>query len=140
MFRKKKNELNNANKLQINQIFIRRIMSYLKKDSLLGSFISCVKTLNAPFSSRLRNNPRTHFVFSFCSFSFQIKPLVAKTKCLPQSDMISKKLPNPELIYYNVILMTDVFKTIVKYRRKIIATYCQISLFIAQWEPSLTIA
>ena len=33
--------------------------------------------------------------------------------------MMSKELQNSDLIYVN--LMTDVFKTIVKYRRKIIA-------------------
>ena len=49
-----------------------------------------------------------------------------------------KKLQNSDLMYYNVNLMTDVFKIIVKYRRNIIAKYRQISLFIAQWEPSLT--
>ena len=37
------------------------------------------------------------------------------------SDMMSKELQNSDLIYVN--LMTDVFKIIVKYRRKIIAKY-----------------
>ena len=41
-----------------------------------------------------------------------------------------KKASNSDLIYYN--LMTDVFKIIVKYRRKIIAKYRQISLFIGK--------
>ena len=36
-------------------------------------------------------------------------------------DMISKMLQNSDSIYYNVNLMTDVFKIIVKYSRKIIA-------------------
>ena len=36
-----------------------------------------------------------------------------------ESGMISKELQNSDLIYVN--LMTDVFKIIVKYRRKIIA-------------------
>ena len=36
-----------------------------------------------------------------------------------ESDMVSKEFQNSELIYVN--LMTDVFKIIVKYRRKIIA-------------------
>ena len=48
-----------------------------------------------------------------------------------ESDMISKKLQNSDLICYNVNLMTDVFKIIVKYRRKTSAKYRQISLFIA---------
>ena len=70
--------------MQINQIFTRRIKSYLKKDSLSASFIFCIKLLNASFSSRLRNNSPTQFFFFFSSssFSFQIKPLVAKIKCL----------------------------------------------------------
>ena len=38
-----------------------------------------------------------------------------------ESDMMSKELQNSDLI--NVNLMTDVFKIIVKYRRKIIAKY-----------------
>ena len=41
-------------------------------------------------------------------------------------DMVSKELQNSDLIYVN--LMTDVFKTIVKYRRKIIVKYCHLSL------------
>ena len=36
-----------------------------------------------------------------------------------ESDMVSKEFQNSELIYVN--LMADVFKIIVKYRRKIIA-------------------
>ena len=42
-----------------------------------------------------------------------------------ESDMMSKKLQNSDLIYVN--LMTDVFKIIVKYRRKIIAKYRHLS-------------
>ena len=38
-----------------------------------------------------------------------------------ESDMMSKELQNSDLIYVN--LMTDVFKIIVKYRRKNIAKY-----------------
>ena len=54
-----------------------------------------------------------------------------------ESDVISKELQNLDLIYYNVNLRTDVFKVIVKYRRKVIAKYRLISSFVAQWEPSL---
>ena len=54
-----------------------------------------------------------------------------------ESDVISKELQNLDLIYFNVNLMTDVFKVIVKYRRKSIAKYRQISPFVAYWEPSL---
>ena len=42
-----------------------------------------------------------------------------------ESDMMSKELQNSDLIYVN--LMTDVFKIIVKYRRKIIAKYRHLS-------------
>ena len=38
-----------------------------------------------------------------------------------ESDKMSKELQNSDLIYVNQ--MTDVFKIIVKYRRKIIAIY-----------------
>ena len=38
-----------------------------------------------------------------------------------ESNIVSKELQNSDLIYVN--LMTDVFKIIVKYRRKIIAKY-----------------
>ena len=41
-------------------------------------------------------------------------------------DMMSKELQNSDLLYGN--LMTDVFKTIIKYRRKIIAKYRHLSL------------
>ena len=80
---KKKNQLKKSNKSQINQIFTRRIKSYLKKDSLSASFIFCIKLLNAPFSSRLRNNSRTHFFLFLLFFFFNLnKPLVAKITCL----------------------------------------------------------
>ena len=49
----------------------------------------------------------------------------------PESDVISKELENLDLIYYTVNLMTDVFKAIVKYRRKIIAKYRQVLPFVA---------
>ena len=42
-----------------------------------------------------------------------------------ESDMASKELQNSGLIYVN--LMTDVFKIIVKYRRKIIVKYRHLS-------------
>ena len=42
-----------------------------------------------------------------------------------EPDMMSKELQNSDLIYVN--LMTDVFKIIVKYRRKIIAKYRHLS-------------
>ena len=38
-----------------------------------------------------------------------------------ESDKMSKELQNSDLIYVNQ--MTDVFKIVVKYRRKIIAKY-----------------
>ena len=131
-FSKKKNELKKSNKLQINQInqiFTRRLNSYLKKDSLSTNFIFCIKLLNALFSSRLRNNSRTHF-FLFLLFFFFIlnKTTSCKNKMSfpSESDMVSKELQNSDLIYVN--LMTDVFKIIAKYRRKIIVKYCHLSL------------
>ena len=127
-FSKKKNELKKSNKSQINQIFTRGIKSYLKKDPLSTNFIFCIKLLNAPFSSRLRNNSRTHF-FLFLLFFFFIlnKTTSCKNKMSfpSESDMMSKELQNSDLIYVN--LMTDVFKIIVKYRRKIIAKYRHLS-------------
>ena len=91
---KKKNQLKKSNKSQINQIFTRRIKSYLKKDSLSASFIFCIKLLNAPFSSRLRNNSPTHF-FLFLLFFFSIlnKTISCKNEIsLPSEyDMVSKR-------------------------------------------------
>ena len=117
-FGKKKNELKKSNKSRINQIFIRRIKSYLKKDSLSASFIFCIKLLNASFSSRLRNNSRTHF-FLFLLFFFFIlsKTTSSKNKMSfpSESDKMSKELQNSD--------MTDVLKIIVKYRQKIIVKY-----------------
>ena len=86
-----------ANKSQINQIFTRRIKSYLKKDSPSTSFIFCITLLNATFSSRLWNNSRGHIILFLLLDS----------------------------IYVN--LMTDDFKIIVKYRRKIFAKYRHLS-------------
>ena len=48
-----------------------------------------------------------------------------------ESVVISKELQNLDLVYYNVNLMTDNFKVIIKYCRKIIAKYRQISTFVA---------
>ena len=48
-----------------------------------------------------------------------------------ESDVISKELQNLDLIYYNANLKTDVFKVIVKYRRKIIAKHHQLLPFVA---------
>ena len=114
--------------MQINQIFTRRIKSYLKKDSLLASFIFCIKLLNAPFSSRLRNNSCNH-IFLFLIFFFFIlnKNTICKNKMSfsSDSDMMSKELQNSDSIC--VSLMTDVFKFIVKYRRKIISKYRHLS-------------
>ena len=96
LFSKKKNELKKANKWQINQIFNRRIKSYLKKDSVSTSLISCIKLLNPPFSSRFRNNSRTHFFFLFLFFVFFIKNKTTSCKnkmsSCSESDVISKGL------------------------------------------------
>ena len=48
-----------------------------------------------------------------------------------ESDVISKELQNLDLMYYNVNLMTDVFKVILKYCQKIVAKYLQILSFVA---------
>ena len=42
-----------------------------------------------------------------------------------ESNIMAKEIQNSDLIYVN--LMTDVFKIIVKYRRKIIAKYRHLS-------------
>ena len=56
-----------------------------------------------------------------------------------ESNML-KELENSHLIYYNVNLMTDASKIIVKDCRKIIAKYRQqISPFIAYWESNFTV-
>ena len=114
--------------MQINQIFTRRIKSYLKKDSLSSSFIFCIKLLNTTSSSRLGNNSHTH-LFLFLLFFFFIlnKTTSCKNKMsFPlESDMMSKELQNSDSICVN--LMTDVFKIFVKYRRKIIAKYHHLS-------------
>ena len=114
--------------MQINKIFTRRITSYLKKHSLSASFISCVKLLNAPFSSRLRNNSRTHIFLYLLFFFFIINKTTScknKMSFPSESDMMSKELQNSDSIYVN--LMTHVFKIIVKYRWKIIAKYRYLS-------------
>ena len=135
LFSKKKNKLKKANKLQINQIFNRRIKSYLKKDSLWASLISCIKLLNPPFSPRFQNNSRTHFFFLFPFFAFFIKNKATSCKNKMSSSsgshVISKELQNLDLIYYNVNLITDVFQVILKYCWKIIAKYRQILPFVA---------
>ena len=103
----------------------------------MASLISCIKLLNPPFSSRFRNNSGTHFFFLFPFFVFFIKNKTTSCKnkmfSSSESDVISKELQHLSLIYYNANLMTDVFKVIVKYRRKIIARYRQILSFVAQW-------
>ena len=116
----KKNELKKSNKSQINQIFTRRIKSYLKKDSLSANFIFCIKLLNAPFSSRLRNKFSHHFFFLlfFCFILNKTNSCKNKMSFPSQSDMVPKEVQNSDLIYVN--LMTDIFKIIVKYRRNTI--------------------
>ena len=47
-----------------------------------------------------------------------------------ESDVISKELQNLDLTYYNVNLMTDVFKVTIKYRRKIITKHCHCHIVI----------
>ena len=47
-----------------------------------------------------------------------------------ESEMILKELENSYLSYLSVNL-TDIYKSIDKYRRKVISKHCQKSLFIA---------
>ena len=97
--------------MQVNQIFTRRIKSCLKKDSLLVNFIFYIKLLNAPFSSRLRNNFCTHF-FLFLLFFFFILSKTTSWKnkmSFPlESDMVSKELQNSYLIYDWATYMIEV--------------------------------
>ena len=102
--------------------------SYLKKDSLLASFIFCIKLLNDPFSSRLRNNSGTHFFLFLLFFFFILNKTTSckNKKSFPsESDKMSKELQNSDLIYVNLI--TDVFKITVKYHQKIIVKYDHLS-------------
>ena len=68
------------------------------------------------------------------SFFFIIPNITAicKNKTPPSSEpeMISKELENSHLSSFSVNL-TDIFKIIAKYRRKVISKYRQKSLFIA---------
>ena len=67
-------------------------------------------------------------IFFFFSFFFILNKTTScknKMSFPSESGMMSKELQNSDLIYVN--LMTDVFKIIVKYRRKIIAKYRHLS-------------
>ena len=73
------------------------------------------------------------FSFTLILFFFipNITP-ICKNKIPPSSGpkMISRELENSHLSSFSVNL-TDIFKTIAKYRRKVISKYRQESLFIA---------
>ena len=70
----------------------------------MASLISCIKLLNPPFSSRFRNNSRTHFFFLFPFFVFFIKNKTTSCKnkisSSSETDVISKERQNLDLIYY----------------------------------------
>ena len=118
----KKNELKKLNKSQINQIFTRRIKFYLKRDPLSANF-SCWMPL---FLLVYVINSCTHFFLLFFFFILNQTTSCKNKMYFPsESDMVSKELQNSDLIYVN--LMTDLFKIIVKYRRKIIAEYRHLS-------------
>ena len=88
-------------------------------DSLSASFISCIKLLNAPFSSCLRNSSRTHFFLFLSSYFFILNKSAScksKISSSSESDMISKELHNSDFIFYSENLMTDVLRIVVKYR------------------------
>ena len=86
------------------------------------------------FFSKCEPNPQE--IADLVTFTGEIRNGKLHFCAVSESDMISKKLQNSDFIYCNVNLMTDVFKTVVKYREKIDAKYRQISLFIAYWEPN----
>ena len=74
-------------------------------------------------------------MFSFTLILFFLIPnitAISKNKIPPSSEpeMISKELENSHLSSFSVNL-TDIFKTIAKYRRKVISKYRQESFFIA---------
>ena len=65
-------------------------------------------------------------------FFIPITTAICKNKIPPSSEpeIISKELENSHLSSFSVNL-TDIFKIIAKYRRKVISKYRQKSLFIA---------
>ena len=70
----------------------------------------------------------TKMKFSITDFFSKYDQIRSFIFCaVSKSDMISKKLQNSDLKYYNVNLMADVFKIIVKYCPKIIAKYRYLS-------------
>ena len=114
-FSKKKNEL----KRTIKSYLLGELnLTWKRTPYRLVSFFY-IKLLDAPFSSRLRNNSRTHF-FLFILFFFFILNKI--TSC---RNKMSKELQNSDLTYVN--LTTDFFKIVVKYPRKFIAKYCHLS-------------
>ena len=65
-------------------------------------------------------------------FFIPVTTAICKNKLPPSSEpeIISKELENSHLSSFSVNL-TDIFKIIAKYRRKVISKYRQKSLFIA---------
>ena len=123
-FSKKKNELKKSNKSQINQIFTRRIKSYLKRTpfGLVSFFVlSCWIVL---FLLVYEIIPVLNFLLFLLFFFFILNKTIScknKMSFPSESDMMSKELRNSDLIFGN--LMTDAFKIIAKYGWKIIAKY-----------------
>ena len=108
--------------LEFWKTLIKRIKPHLKKTpSRLVSFL--VKLLNDLFCSCLWKNSDTR-CFLLLSFFFFIQNIttICKNKIPPSSEpeMISKELENSHLSSFSVNL-TDIFKIIAIYRRKVIS-------------------
>ena len=123
-FSKKKNELKRT---IISYLLGELNLTWKRTPYRLVSFFY-IKLLDAPFSSRLRNNSRTHFFLFILFFFFILNKITScrnKMSFPSDSDMMSKELQNSDLTYVN--LTTDFFKIVVKYPRKFIAKYCHLS-------------
>ena len=130
--------------LQISKILefwktlIRRIKSWPKKTpsrlalfaELLIGFLNCWMFFFLLVCEKIPVPDVFFYPHSF--FFIPNITLICKNKISPSSEpeMISKKLENLHLTSFSVNL-TNIFKIIVKYRRKVISKYRQKSLFIA---------
>ena len=105
-----------------------------KTPYMLALFL--VKLLNGLFSSCLWKNSSTRcfllllIIFLFFFLHSKHNRYKNKIPLSSESEMILKELENSYLSYLSVNL-TDIYKSIDKYRRKVISKYCQKSLFIA---------
>ena len=78
------------------------------------------------------------FFYSHSLFFIPNITAICKNEMPPFSEpeMISKELENLHLSFFSVNL-TDIFKIIAKYCRKVISKYRQKLLFIAKWKPAV---